>query len=370
VEFHSPLTILDTRGRSEAQLMYNMSDMMREMEIGTATPGPETLPGDVMFVEGALNEVGHAMGRYMDPTPIGSKLLDRESVSSDEKIAEILSYVKDDSPKIDPTTDQGIIEATQNMIGRAEAAIEQATDPDAKHRIEKFQNKNTRGVASYLTKPVNFGRRKFLKVATVGGFALILGACAPKIIGPVIITDGGGTSPTATEVSPTQTGSELKVNLSSPPESEEQEFFRGVIIDPEENRLWRMNEKDLEIVGNLQGEFQGWVDKSSIPRASKSENIRYGRWINSGGMGIVEFIEVKEGEYYGGMFIDENGGIWRMLDEDFSLVGTAPGTFDGWIEETSIPEDERAEGIRWGKWSSNEGQGVVRFEKVDLNQIQ
>ena len=198
-------TILDILDRSEAQLMYNMSEMTAELEITTTrTPSPEMVPGDVIFVEGALTEVGHATGRYMDPTPIASDLLDARAVSSDEKIAEILSRVKDDSPKIDPTTEQGIAEAAENMIGRAEAAIEQATDPIVKREIKKFEKKGARGVASFLTKPLNFGRRHFLKAVSAGALAAVLASCAPNVIGPVIIPDGGGGGayPTTTEVSP------------------------------------------------------------------------------------------------------------------------------------------------------------------------
>jgi len=212
-----------------------------------------------------------------------------------------------------------------------------------------------------------------LKLVAGVSFVATISACARGVErGYILPTEAS----VATQEIPTkmplltQTDSELKVNLSSPPESEEQEFFRRVIIDPEENRLWRMNEKDLEIVGNLPGEFQGWVDKSSVPWASNSENIRYGRWINSGGMGIVEFIEVKEGEYYGGMFIDENGDIWRITDEDYSLTGGLQGNFDGWIPNEDIPEDERENNVRWGLWSNREGMGRVRFERIEATQSQ
>lgn len=188
--------------------------MTREMGVSIArTPSPETLPGDVVFVEGALNDVGHAMGRFMDPFPVTGDLLDPECVASNERIAEILSRVKDDSPKIDPTTEQGIAEATANMIGRAEAVIEQATDPVVKREIKKFQKTKTRGVASFLTKPFDSGRRKFVRAFTLAGLTLIISACAPKIISSAIIPrDGGGaTSPNVTESAPVMIPTETTV---------------------------------------------------------------------------------------------------------------------------------------------------------------
>lgn len=229
-------TILDILDRSEAQLMYNMSEMTAELEISVArTPGPETLPGDVFFVEDALTKVGHAMGRYMDPTPISHDLLDRESVASDEKIAEILSRVKDDSPKIDPGTEQGIAEATANMIGRAEAAIGQATDPVVKREIKKFEKKGARGVASFLAKPVNFGRRHFLKAVSAGALAAVLASCAPNVIGPVIIPDGGGggTYPTTTEASPVMVPTETAKSTPTEVPTPTPEATPEVVFVPE-----------------------------------------------------------------------------------------------------------------------------------------
>jgi hypothetical protein len=140
------------------------------------------------------------------------------------------------------------------------------------------------------------------------------------------------------------------------------------VIDKEENTLWGITDEGLEGTGNYPGNFSGWVDKSSVSWAKPGDEFRYGRWANEGGGGIVEFKKINEGETYGGMFKDKEGNIWRMVDEDYELMGKDDGHFDGWIDEESIPEDEREEGIRWGKWFSKGGRGRVRFEKVELNE--
>ncbi|MCH8987116.1 hypothetical protein IIA94_03045 [Patescibacteria group bacterium] len=76
-------------------------------------------------------------------------------------------------------------------------------------------------------------------------------------------------------------------------------------------------------------------------------------------------------EPFDGTIVDsEDGNEWRMVEEDYELVGSYPGTFDGWVDEESIPEDEREEGIRWGLWSNGESRGRVRFEKVSLEENQ
>ena len=73
-------------------------------------------------------------------------------------------------------------------------------------------------------------------------------------------------------------------------------------------------------------------------------------------------------ESFNGIVVDSEGDSWHMIEEDYELVGDSPGTFGGWIKEESIPEDEREEGVRWGKWSNSEGWGRVRFEETYSSQ--
>jgi hypothetical protein len=170
----------------------------------------------------------------------------------------------------------------------------------------------------------------------------------------------------ATEVGKSATREPIK--FPEHPASPEPNQKPRAVVDKEENTLWGITNEGLEEAGNYSGNFSGWVDKSSVSWAKPGDEFRYGRWANEGGGGIVEFKKINEGETYGGMFKDKEGNIWRMVDEDYELMGEDDGHFDGWIDEESIPEDEREEGIRWGNWFSKGGRGRVRFEKVELNE--
>ncbi len=76
----------------------------------------------------------------------------------------------------------------------------------------------------------------------------------------------------------------------------------------------------------------------------------------------------QEGElepFDGTIVVPEEWSEWRMVEEDYELVGSYPGTFDGWVEMESIPVDEREEGVHWGLWSNSEGRGRVRFVRME-----
>jgi len=233
---------------------------------------------------------------------------------------------------------------------------------------------NLEGAASYIkAKKGELASKTFRAIAGASLVTSMLSACGP-VEGATLDIQPSPTVPVATEVTEVLTDNQEvgkgklfeEVDDEKNMEKGAQNSFRGVIMDPEENSLWRMGEKDYEIAGDYPGVFGGWVEKTSVPGASEEEDVRYGRWVNPEGMGIVEFKKVKEGEYYGGIFMDEEGNIWRMVDEDYELANDEPGSFNGWIEDEFIPADERKEGIRWGRWSNSEGRGRVRFEKVSL----
>jgi hypothetical protein len=64
-----------------------------------------------------------------------------------------------------------------------------------------------------------------------------------------------------------------------------------------------------------------------------------------------------------------DGGIWRMGPEDAEIVGPIPGVFQGWVEKESAPGADTNEDVRYGRWANREGMGIVRFEKVSLEEL-
>ncbi len=183
---------------------------------------PEKPSAGAKFVEDALTQVGQAMSRYMEPRNITSRLLDPKNLSSDEKIASMLSEIEDNFPKIDFQTDQGVVEATANMIGRVEVAKEQTNDQKNIKRLDDFKKRNTRGIAKWLS-TVGVRKKALAQAGLITVFSLVLQACNQGVVvPPKTISDSQPdrlmvTSPALTEIqSSTQTGIQMPTKIPTP----------------------------------------------------------------------------------------------------------------------------------------------------------
>jgi hypothetical protein len=209
-------------------------------------------------------------------------------------------------------------------------------------------------------------------VLAVGVPALVAAACGGlQILNSIPTPDHTGETVTPITETWTPPTSIFTPDLLSSPEKEAREIEDIIVFDDQEGSLWELSDKDLSLIGSPTGMFEGWVDKDSVSWAGEdkdSPDVRFGRWMNEGGYGIIKF-EKDEHALISpdGIIINSTDGTaWQITDEDKELVGDTPGHFDGWISEESLTEKEKQEGIRWGLWSNKEGRGKIRFVEVSI----
>lgn len=76
------------------------------------------------------------------------------------------------------------------------------------------------------------------------------------------------------------------------------------------------------------------------------------------GNAVLPEVLIKDGS-----FVDsKDGRSWKMIGEDWSLSGRSPGVFQGWVDENSIPKNEREKGVCWGRFANSSGMGIVGFK--------
>jgi len=216
---------------------------------------------------------------------------------------------------------------------------------------------NLKGAAAYLdAKKAELGSKAFRVIAGASLVATMLSACSP-IFSPGVSTPEPFRPTAAATIEPTSTT-----------EAEEGDFFRGILADSDDGSLWVIIDEDYRIAGSSAGSFDRWVPEESIPVDERQDEIRWGLWSNREGRGRIRFMRLEgfQGDLNSSIFLADanNGTIWRMVDRDYKLVGDYQGIFDGWVDEASISEDQREEGIRLGRWSNREGYGTVGFARI------
>jgi len=193
----------------------------------------------------------------------------------------------------------------------------------------------------------------------VAVLSLALAACQP-------IVNPGNQESSSSRAVPTPA---ISPDLLSRPETQTHEVEDIVVFDAQDRSLWELSNEDLSMIGTPTGAFEGWVDKNSVPWAGEGRDnpdVRFGRWINAGGFGIIRF-ERNDNALISpdGIIIDSSdSSAWQITAEDRELVGNTPGHFDGWIPDESITEEEKQKGVRWGLWSNDGGRGRIRFEEA------
>jgi hypothetical protein len=294
-----------------------------------------------VFVASGLSEQSEAMARYsVSPPP--SLVLDRKQIISgnDGEMAQVLSHVEivDSNFKgLDiEGSEEGLATAVSLAAAKAKAGELETEDHQERTAFQQFRQKI-----------LGLGSRSLAKGVRLAALTSLLVACNSSANVPA-----AGLSP----------------DLLSRPETQSGEV-EDIIVFDEQGRVWELSDQDLSLIGSPTGVFEGWVDKSSVPWAGEGEddpNVRFGRWINEGGFGIIRFERNDDALINpDGLIVDpSNGRSWRITNEDRELVGDAPGHFDGWVPDESLTEEERQEGVRWGLWSNPGGQGRIRFEEV------
>ena len=165
-----------------------------------------TRPENVQkFIKNGIVDQAMALARSGIIPGVSFVTVEAENLKTDEDIAKVISSVKVDDPefqKIDIKNPEGFVKAATLTTAMIEVTNKEIDNPKVKSILQDAQDRVIEGAIDVAQKTLP--RRTFLKLLTsITGAALVVNACSPTIVGPVIPIDGD--TPTPTLAVPTET---------------------------------------------------------------------------------------------------------------------------------------------------------------------
>ena len=155
------------------------------------------------FIENGIRDQAEALARSGIIPGLSFITVTPGDLKDDASIGKVLSEAKIADPhfnKVDPTNPEEFVEAAETTVAIINVAKKESTDPKVKSLLQKAQDRIIEGAINLTRKALP--RRNFVQLlGTTVGAAIVVNACSPAVVGPVVPIDGD----TPTKSVPTET---------------------------------------------------------------------------------------------------------------------------------------------------------------------